>query len=727
MSDDVESFLASFVDDAKNPNQQQLSRPPTSPRRDPERSGKPSARPAKDVRIGRALPLPSRRFAPDRSLGGRSFLLVSALRQTLRPIADLWADHPVIIAIDLPEGCSCETAATALRSLCEPLDHRLAGRSGVRQTNFLEVCREPDFKARKTVPEKQIALLSQELGERAAICRRLFLLIEHDADLAPEIAARCDHHVVLSSPNRRHIDAAFRLLLGISLSERMLDDLMDLPIDEIALVLRPGSTARQIDSALRRRAHTRADAEVAADRKRHGAATLSLATLPGMGAASTWGLELARDLLDWSNGVIPWDDVDRGVLLYGKPGTGKTSYAKALAASCSVPLIATSVTEWQSTGHLGDLLGAMRRSFKTARDQAPCILFLDELDSVGIRAEFSGDHKTYGIQVVNGLLECLDGVEAREGVVVVAACNDPTSIDPAILRSGRLDQAIEIPLPDVAARAAILRYHLGSEISATSDDELNRIAGRLHGWTGADIERLVREARRVARRSRRPLAIGDLTHLLPPPPNPSAEERRRFAIHEIGHALAVVRLGLGELIAVRIGHDDDGSQHSGAATLSRSRPPLVLTSNDLEAELVKMLVGTAAEAVILGSRSTGASGNEDSDLARATLLAARIELHHGLGDTPIILAEDSARQLRKLVERDAALRGRVEARLRGAFERAQELIRDHRDVAEVLAKKLTEKGEMTGAEVREIIDRCDRLTNRQFLSSCRCPSTLSTG
>ncbi|MCK3776664.1 ATP-binding protein [Ensifer sesbaniae] len=144
----------------------------------------------------------------------------------------------------------------------------------------------------------------------------------------------------------------------------------------------------------------------------------------GYGGAKEWGLELAQDLIDWQRGRIDWSEVDTGIVLSGPPGVGKTQFAAALARQCSVPIIAASLARWQARGHLGDLLKAMRSDFDKAKESAPCILFCDELDSFGDRNSFSADNKDYSTQVVNGFLEHLDGLDGREGVVVIGATNN---------------------------------------------------------------------------------------------------------------------------------------------------------------------------------------------------------------------------------------------------------------------------------------------------------------
>lgn len=421
----------------------------------------------------------------------------------------------------------------------------------------------------------------------------------------------------------------------------------------------------------------------------------TLDRLHGMDEAVAWGRSLARDLAAYRAGELPWSAVDRGVLLSGPPGTGKTTFSRALASSCKVKLIAGSYAAWlgTGTGHQGDLLRGMRNTFAEARSAAPAILFLDEVDSFPNRATVTHARSEWDVQMVNALLGEVDGLEGREGVVLVAACNLPQILDPALTRSGRLDRHIRIEPPDTAALAAILREHLGEDLPGT---DLSRLALVAAGSTGADVERMVRGARRRARETRRAMTADDLGAELGAEVARDPLARRLAVIHEAGHAVAIALRRPGGLRAVTLS-GRGGSVDS--ATVANLRPA------ELAGLLVELLAGRAAEEVVLGAPSADAGGSAESDLAKATALAtaaaAALGFDAELGLVWRGLAEPS--RVPAMLRDHPSLAIRVREMLDKAYRDAVNLMCDHRSAIETLAAALLAHGALQGAEAEAMI------------------------
>ncbi|WP_158871354.1 AAA family ATPase [Antarcticirhabdus aurantiaca] len=390
-----------------------------------------------------------------------------------------------------------------------------------------------------------------------------------------------------------------------------------------------------------------------------------LEDLHGYGAAAEWGRSLVDDLRLYAAGKLGWIDVDGGCLLHGAPGTGKTLMAGALAASAGLPFIAASFAQWTATGrsYQGDTISAMRKTFALANEHAPCILFIDEIDSIPARGS-SQQHDDYWVPIVNALLECLDGSSRREGVVVLAACNNPAALDPALVRSGRLDRRFEIGLPDEDALLRIFGHHLpGADL-----EDLAPAATVLAGSTsGADVARIAREARRVARRAGREVTAQDLLAIAMPPDPLSPRDRRLVAVHEAGHAVACLAQGrIPDSLSVVAGQVNHGgvlvAHGLGMGRLA-----------EVEAEVVVRLAGRAAEEVILGEPSAGA----ENDLKFATALVVQAFGNSGLGG--------------RLLHGERVDGHLVEARLRELYGRALRLIGERRQAVEALADLAMER------------------------------------
>ncbi|MDR9779581.1 AAA family ATPase [Rhizobium redzepovicii] len=190
---------------------------------------------------------------------------------------------------------------------------------------------------------------------------------------------------------------------------------------------------------------------------------MTVETLSGYGKAKDWAIDLKADLDDYRASILAWSEMSTKLLLSGPPGTGKTTFARALCNSLQVPLVVTSVSTWLQGGHLNDVIDRMSKTFVEARAMAPAILFIDEIDGIGKRQPAEREYADYWNTVVNKALELLDGAIKNEGLIVVGATNRPNHIDEAIKRSGRLETHIEIPKPDVPTLAEILAHHLGDD------------------------------------------------------------------------------------------------------------------------------------------------------------------------------------------------------------------------------------------------------------------------
>lgn len=202
-----------------------------------------------------------------------------------------------------------------------------------------------------------------------------------------------------------------------------------------------------------------------------GGPSLLVETLTGYGEAKEWALGLKSDLAEYLSGNLAWSDMSTKLLLSGPPGTGKTTFARAMCNSLQLPLVVTSVSTWLQGEYLHAVLDRMANTFAEARAQAPCILFIDEIDGIGMRVSASRQYADYWNACVNKLLELLDGAVKSEGVIVVGATNRPNEIDEAIRRSGRLETHIEIPRPDIPALAGILAHHLGADLDVVAKSD----------------------------------------------------------------------------------------------------------------------------------------------------------------------------------------------------------------------------------------------------------------
>lgn len=426
-------------------------------------------------------------------------------------------------------------------------------------------------------------------------------------------------------------------------------------------------------------------------------AGLRLRDLVGYGEAKPAALGIIEDLAAWRRGDLAWNDVCRGLLLCGPPGTGKTELARAMAREGSIGFVAASYADWQKEGHLGHFLAAMAASFAQARRAAPAILFLDELDAFQSRSgerTRGNNNKSYDAKAIAGLLEQLDGIAGREGVVVIAACNHPEQLDPAIRRAGRFDHVLRIGPPDRQALAIILRQHLGTDLPGA---DLDSLAAQALGRTGADCAAALRVARAGARRQRRTMTLADLqAALIGKVPDFPVEQLWHTAIHEAGHAILHVAAGTGRPVSLSI-TEAGGLCHTDPARRE-------ITAGRLRRQRMSSLVGRAAEALVFGAITAGAGGPEDSDLSRATRLALAEEVSFGLGSLgPLWLADNPDPAM--ILHLPPAIQEAIRSRLLADETAALQVLIAHRPLLEEIATRLARRLLLTGQELDALLER----------------------
>ncbi len=414
--------------------------------------------------------------------------------------------------------------------------------------------------------------------------------------------------------------------------------------------------------------------------------------------------------------------VPHGVLLMGPPGTGKTLLARALAGEADVPFFSTSGSEFIEV-FVGVGAGRVRKMFEEARKQAPSIIFIDELDSIGrTRGTGLGGGHDEREQTLNQILAELDGFSPQEAVVVLAATNRPDVLDPALLRPGRFDRHVTLSLPDKEARRAILDVH-SKDLPLGQDVDLDLVAAGTPGFSGADLKNLLNEAAiTAARRSASDITSADLdeardkvmmgtvrTLAIQP------EEKHRLAVHEAGHtAAAFYEPGADPVYKVTI--IPRGRSLGGTHMLPENERH-TLPEDYLMIQLTTLLAGRAAEKLLLGSVSSGA----DDDIRRATALArsmvARWGMDPEIGPVDLRESEDhpflgqQIAQPRSCADETAARVDQAVIKLlHQAEKQASQLISDHRARVENLVEKLEIEETLDAQSIKVCLDPDNKVT-----------------
>jgi DNA polymerase III delta prime subunit len=464
--------------------------------------------------------------------------------------------------------------------------------------------------------------------------------------------------------------------------------MLSYPITEVFGAIRAG---RGAESALARLEEAHRQSSPTEDPPR-------VEELHGYGAAVGWARELATDLEAWRKGSIAWSELDAGLLLSGPPGVGKSMFAKAVAKSCGVAFVASSLAQWQSRGHLGDLLGAMRATFAEATAKSPCILLLDEFDSIGDRTQFRREDAQYCTEVIAGLLECLDGVQRREGIVVLGACNHPQMIDAALLRPGRLGTHIHIGLPDAAARKGILREHLPV---GPTDEQLAEAVRECEGFSGADLANLAKTARRLGRRRGEEPTVEDLLASLPPLTPIKGALRERITVHEAGHVAVGLALEIGSLTGVVVRSGSRTNMPIGGSAVFEPANRLANSHFFLD-NIALYLGGMAAEIVVFGDHLDGSGGAKGSDLHNAADLATVMATQLGMGATLNHFRAESSLDREVLRRIFPAVNREVEETLAAQLMRAKDIVQENIDFVRELAGVLDRDGVADGEQARAL-------------------------
>ena len=444
----------------------------------------------------------------------------------------------------------------------------------------------------------------------------------------------------------------------------------------------------------------------------------------GVTFADVAGEEEAKDALkeivDFLHDPKKYSDIGatlpKGALLVGPPGTGKTLLAKAVAGEAHVPFFSISGSEFVEM-FVGMGAAKVRDLFKQANEKAPCIVFIDEIDTIGKKRDGSGmggnDERE---QTLNQLLTEMDGFDGRKGVVILAATNRPETLDKALLRPGRFDRRIPVELPDLKGREAILRVH-GKDVKMDESVDFNAIARATVGASGAELANIINEgALRAVRMGRRVVSQSDLEESVETViagyqkknASVSENERRIVAYHEIGHALvAACQSNSAPVHKITIIPRTSGAL--GYTMQVEDGERLLMSKEEALNKIATLTGGRAAEEFMFHSITTGAS----NDIEQATKLARAMVTRYGMSDQFGMVALETVTNqylggdtsLACSPETAKAIDDEVIATVKAQYEKAMGILRDHAAKLNELAGYLLEKETITGEEFMEILNR----------------------
>ena len=429
--------------------------------------------------------------------------------------------------------------------------------------------------------------------------------------------------------------------------------------------------------------------------------------------------ENLTEIVDYLHDPSKYKDIGasmpKGILLVGPPGTGKTMLAKAVAGEANVPFFSMSGSEFVEM-FVGMGASKVRDLFKQAKEKAPCIVFIDEIDAIGKKRDGQIGGNDEREQTLNQLLTEMDGFEGNSGVMILAATNRPDALDPALTRPGRFDRRVPVELPDLKGREEILKVH-AKKIKISDDVDFKIIARTASGASGAELANIINEAAlRAVRDGRKFVSQSDLEESIEvviagyQKKNSilTDAEKWRVSYHEVGHALVaakqtnsapVTKITIIPRTSGALGYTmqvDEGNHY-------------LMTKSELENKIATLTGGRAAEEVVFGDVSTGAS----NDIEQATKLARAMITRYGMskdfdmvaletvtnkylgGDTSLAASETTA----------AVIDTQVVALVKSQHEKAAQILLENREKLEEIAHFLYEKESITGDEFMEILNR----------------------